>query len=104
MLYGRPESFSVRCISASPSFSAARLSPPSQLVRCRRETRKDFAHLIALQKLRAKVHGWRIGRPPKDEAAKKGAQLSIRISAGLRERLDAARQDSETERSLSQEA
>jgi len=45
----------------------------------------------------------RIGRPPKDEAAKKGAQLSIRISAGLRARLDAARQDSETERSLSQE-
>jgi hypothetical protein len=45
----------------------------------------------------------RRGRPPKDDETRKSAQLSVRIPAALRERLDAARRKSETDRSLSQE-
>src|SRR6266446_4206011 len=42
-----------------------------------------------------------MGRPPKER--KKDAHLSVRISAKLRDDLDAARQQADTERSLSQE-
>ena len=45
----------------------------------------------------------RLGRPKKDEAERRSAQLSIRIPASLRKRLDAARLEAETPRSLSQE-
>jgi hypothetical protein len=45
----------------------------------------------------------RLGRPPKAETEKKGAQLSIRIPADLRARLEAARRESATSVSLSHE-
>jgi len=45
----------------------------------------------------------KIGRPPKDEATKKGAHLSIRMTAALRHLLDDARRHPEGERSLNQE-
>src|SRR5262245_40561620 len=48
-------------------------------------------------------HMARLGRPPKHDAAKKSAHLSVRISARLREQLEAARRTAEPERSLSQE-
>jgi hypothetical protein len=45
----------------------------------------------------------RIGRPPKDQAGAKGAHLSIRMSTKLRERLEAARRQPDSVRSLSEE-
>jgi len=60
-----------------------------------------FWYLYVLQKgaLMAK----RIGRPPKDEASKKGEHLSIRMSSNLRRLLDDARHRPDGARSLSQE-
>jgi hypothetical protein len=43
------------------------------------------------------------GRPPKDEATKRGVQISFRVSQALRDRLEAARREGGTERSLSAE-
>lgn len=43
------------------------------------------------------------GRPPKDEASKRGVQVSFRVTQELRGRLEAARAEGEPKRSLSQE-
>jgi hypothetical protein len=45
----------------------------------------------------------RTGRPPKGEAGRKGAHLSIRIAAALRDKLEAARREADGVRSLSRE-
>jgi hypothetical protein len=43
------------------------------------------------------------GRPPKDAASRRGVQISFRVSQSLREQLEVARREGESERSLSAE-
>jgi len=70
----------------------------------RLDPRKEIPHILHYNKFSGKYLAMpRLGRPKKDEASKRTAQLSIRIPASLRARLEAACQQSETTHSLSTE-